>query len=319
MLFFDSPKRKIEKYVKKYPTIKTIVVTGSYGRKSAIRALGTVLGQALTVTFGINKSVLEDVMILDYNSMADFPEIKPDICVITSCETDEEAQKYFAVANKSRYVFLNFNDVPQKFAKYLMNPDVYTYGDEHPADFYYEETEAMTLDGFKGNFIDPERDKLPVNVKVIGEHNLRPIIMACGVARQFKIHRDLITAGVESIRPLHGRMSPARGLRGSLIIDDSAETSALSVKFGLRAIYELEANCRILITDDYAKIHKINYDLMSEVLILGPKPQNTAINPKVKFFDTELDLVNYLGTRYEEQLIILLEIPLPQIIESYLW
>ena len=319
MGLFSNPKRDIEKYVKKYPTIKVIVVSGTFGRKSAIRALGTILGQDLTVTFGINKSVLEDVLILDFNSMQVFPDIKPDIFIITSCETDEEAKRYFEVANRSRNVFVNFNDVPQKFAKYLTNPDVYTYGDEAPADFYYEETEQMTLDGFKGIFYDPERDKLPVNIKVIGEHNLRPIIMACGVAREFKIHRDKITAGAESIRPLHGRMSPAKGLRGSIIIDDSAETSAVSVKFGLRAIYSLEANARILITDDPEKIHKINYDLMSEVLILGKKPENANFNSKVKFFDTELDLTNYLGTRYEEKALILLEIPLPQIIQSYLW
>ena len=319
MGFFDNPKRKIEKYIKKYPTIKVIVVAGSYGRKSAIRALGTILGQALTVTFGVNKSVLEDVLILDFNSMTEFPDIKPDVCVITSCETDEEAERYFAIANRSRNVFINFNDVPQKYAKYLMNPDVFTYGDEHPADFYYENTEQMTLDGFKGIFYDPERDKLPVNIKVIGEHNLRPIIMACGVARQFKIHRDKITAGAESIRPLHGRMSPAKGLRGSIIIDDSAATSASSVKYGLRAIYELEANCRILVTDDVAKLHKVNYDLMSEILILGKKPENEQLNPKIKFFDSELELVNYLGGRFEDKALILLEIPLPQIIESYIW
>ena len=94
-MLFGSPKRQIEKYLKKYPTIKVIVVAGSYGRKSAIRALGVVLGQAMTVTIGVNKSVLEDVLILDFNSMAEFPDIKPDVCVITSCETDEEAERYF--------------------------------------------------------------------------------------------------------------------------------------------------------------------------------------------------------------------------------
>lgn len=318
-MLFGSPKKQIEKYIKKYPTIKVIVVAGSYGRKSAIRSLGVVLGQAMTVTFGVNKSVLEDVLILDFNSMAEFPDIKPDVCVITSCETEEEAERYFAIANRSRHVFINFNDVPQKFAKYLMNPDVFTYGDEHPADFYYENTELMSLDGFKGVFYDPERDKLPVNIKVIGEHNLRPIIMACGVARLFKVHRDLITAGAEAIRPLHGRMSPARGLKGSIIIDDSASTSATSVKYGLRALYSLDAPARILVTDDVSKLQKVNYDLMSEILILGKQPEGTKVNPKVKFFSDELELINYMGGRYEEGCLILLEIPLPEIIESYIW
>lgn len=317
-MLFDNPKRKIEKYIAKYPTIKVIVVCGTYGRKSAIRSLGIILSQTMNVTMGINKNVLEDVLILDYNSMSDFPDIKPDVCVITSCESDEEAQKYFALANRSSHVFINFNDVSQEYAKYLMNPDVYTYGDEHPADFYFE-NEDFTFDGYKGIFFDPERDQLPVTVKILGEHNLRPIIMACGVARLFKMHRDDITRGVESIRPIHGRMSPARGLRGTIVIDDSASTSATSVKYGLQTIYALDANARILVTDDVSKLHRVNYDMMSEILILGQQPEGIKVNSKVKFFKDELDLLHYMGTRYEDQCVILLEIPLPEIIESYIW
>ena len=318
MALFSNPKRRMERYVAQNPTIKVIVVCGSYGRKSAIRALAIILGQTMKVTMGINKNVLEDVMILDYNSMDKFPDINPDVCVMTACETDEEAQEYFALANRSKHLFLNFNDVPQKYAHLLANPDVYTYGNEHPADFYFED-EDFTLDGYKGIFYDPERDKLPATVKIIGEQNLRPITMACGVARLFKVHRDDITKAVETIRPIHGLMAPAKGLRGAIILDDSAETSATSVKYGLQTIYNLEANTRILVTDDVRKLQRVNYDLMSEILILGEKPEGMAINKKVKFFEEELDLVSYLSSRLEEKALILLEIPLPEIIESYIW
>ena len=318
MALFSNPKRRMERYVAQNPTIKVIVVCGSYGRKSAIRALAIILGQTMKVTMGINKNVLEDVMILDYNSMGKFPDINPDVCVMTACETDEEAQEYFALANRSKHLFLNFNDVPQKYAHLLANPDVYTYGNEHPADFYFED-EDFTLDGYKGIFYDPERDKLPATVKIIGEQNLRPITMACGVARLFKVHRDDITKAVETIRPIHGLMAPAKGLRGAIILDDSAETSATSVKYGLQTIYNLEANTRILVTDDVRKLQRVNYDLMSEILILGEKPEGMAVNKKVKFFEEELDLVSYLSSRLEEKALILLEIPLPEIIESYIW
>jgi UDP-N-acetylmuramate-alanine ligase len=318
MSLFSNPKRRIEKYVAKYPTIKTIVVCGSYGRKSAIRALAIVLGETMKVTMGVNKNILEDVMILDYNSMDNFPDINPDVCVMTACETDEEAQEYFALANRSKHLFLNFNDVPQKYAKLLMNPDVFTYGDEHPADFYFE-NEDFSLEGYKGIFYDPERDKLPATVKIIGEHNLRPVTMACGVARLFKVHRDDIVKGVENIRPIHGRMSPAKGLRGSIILDDSATMTATSVKYGLQTIYHIDANTRILVTDDVKKLQRVNYDLISEVLILGQQPEGMTVNKKVKFFDDQLDLVSYLSTRQEDKCLILLEIPIPEIIESYIW
>ena len=61
MALFSNPKRRMERYVAQNPTIKVIVVCGSYGRKSAIRALAIILGQTMKVTMGINKNVLEDV------------------------------------------------------------------------------------------------------------------------------------------------------------------------------------------------------------------------------------------------------------------
>lgn len=315
-MLFDA-KSKIERYLRHNPQIKTIVIAGSYGRKSAIRCIGTILGQALTVTMGVNRAADPDVVLLDYGSMANFPEIKPDIVVITSCESDAEAKQFFALANVAKHVLVNFNDVPQEYAKYLMNPDVTTYGDELPADFYFENHDSG-LDGQQGDIVNPEREHIPVTVKLIGEHNMRPVIMACAVAKLFQIDREKILAGVEAIRPVHGRMSPAKGMHNSVILDDSASTSRTSIKYGLRTLYNIKAPDRILVTDDIEKLSKVDYDLVSEVLILGGA-QKTAANRKVKYFQSEIDLIEHLGKRLDENCLVLLEIPIPEIIESYLW
>ncbi len=315
-MFFDA-KSKIERYFRNNPQVKTIVVAGSYGRKSAIRCIGMVLGQALTVTMGVNKAADPDVVVLDYNSMAFFPDINPDIVVITSCETEEEAKTYFSLANRAKYVLVNYNDVPQQYAKYLKNPEITTYGDELPADYYFENHESG-LDGQSGDIVNPEREHFSVKVKLIGEHNMRPVVMACAVAKMFQIDREKILAGVGAIRPVHGRMSPAKGLHNSIILDDSASTSATSLKYGMRALYDIQAPDRILVTDDVRKLAAIDYDLVSEVLIIGQKPTNDA-HKKVLFFTNELDLISHLGDRLDENCLVLLEIPLPEIIDSYLW
>lgn len=315
-MIFDA-KSKIERYLRKNPQIKTIVVAGSYGRKSAIRCLGMVLGQALVVTMGVNKQADPDVVVLDYNSMANFPEINPDIVIITSCETDKEAKEFFDLANRAKHVFVNYSDVPQQFAKYLKNPEVTTYGDELPADFYFEDHDAG-LDGQAGDIVNPEREHIPVVVKLVGVHNMRPVVMACAVAKLFQIDREKILAGVSAIRPVHGRMSPAKGLHNSVILDDSASTSATSLKYGMNALYSIKAPDRILVTDDVRKLEHIDYDMVSEVLILGKKPA-TVPNEKVQFFEQDIDLINHLGGRLDENCLVLLEIPIPEIIESYLW
>ena len=315
-MIFDA-KSKIERYLRRNPQIKTIVITGSYGRKSAIRCIGMILGQALTVTMGVNRSADPDVVVLDFKSMDNFPDFNPDIVVITSCETDEEAREYFALANRARRVLVNYNDVPQQFAKYLRNPEITTYGDELPADYYFENHDSG-LDGQAGNIVNPERERIPVIVKLIGEHNMRPVVMACAIAKMFQIDREKILAGVDAIRPVHGRMSPARGLHNSVILDDSASTSATSLKYGMRALYGIQAPDRILVTDDVRKLEKLDYDLVSEVLILGQKPVGNT-NKKILFFANELDLISHLGGRLDENCLVLLEIPLPEIIDSYLW
>lgn len=315
-MIFDA-KSRIERYLRKNPQIKTIVVAGSYGRKSAIRCLGMVLGQALVVTMGVNKQSDPDVVVLDYNSMVNFPEINPDIVIITSCETDKEAKEFFDLANRAKHVFVNYSDVPQQFAKYLKNPEVTTYGDELPADFYFEDHDAG-LDGQAGDIVNPEREHIPVVVKLVGAHNMRPVVMACAVAKLFQIDRDKILAGVSAIRPVHGRMSPAKGLHNSVILDDSASTSATSLKYGMSALYSIKAPDRILVTDDVRKLEHIDYDMVSEILILGKKPA-TVPNEKVQFFEQDIDLINHLGGRLDENCLVLLEIPIPEIIESYLW
>jgi UDP-N-acetylmuramyl pentapeptide synthase len=315
-MLFDA-KSKIERYLRKNPQVKTIVIAGSYGRKSAIRCLGMILGQALTVTMGVNRQADPDVVLLDYNSMTNFPDIIPDIMVITSCETDAEAREFFALANKAHHVFVNYNDVPQEFAKYLKNPEITTYGDELPADFYFEDHDAG-LDGQAGDIVNPDREHFPVVVKLVGVHNMRPVVMACAVAKLFQIDRDKILDGVAAIRPVHGRMSPAKGLHNSVILDDSASTSSTSLKYGMNALYSIKAPDRIVVTDDARKLQHIDYDLLSEVLILG-KPSGEKENEKVKYFAEEIDLVNHLGGRLDENCLVLLEIPIPEIIESYLW
>ena len=249
--------------------------------------------------------------------MDNFPDFNPDIVVITSCETDEEAREYFELANRAKHVLINYDDVPQQYAKYLRNPEITTYGDELPADFYFENHDSG-LDGQAGDIVNPEREHIPVVVKLIGEHNMRPVVMACAIAKMFQIDREKILAGVDAIRPVHGRMSPAKGLHNSVILDDSASTSATSLKYGMQALYNIQAPDRILVTDDVRKLAKLDYDLVSEVLILGQKPVNNS-NKKVLFFTNELDLISHLGERLDENCLVLLEIPLPEIIDSYLW
>ena len=318
MGLFSNPKRHLEKYFARNPDVRTIVIVGSLGRTSAIRALGHVLGQVYTVTMGVNREVeAPDIVLLDFNSATNFPDITPDFTVITSVSSagqTSEAESYFGLANRSRQVLINREDIPAEYSQYLTNPNIITYGDELPANFYFEELETE-LHGCTGNFVNPEGQRIHSHVSLLGEHNLRPVIMAVAVAHAFKIPPEKIIAGVESLRPLPGNLAPGRGINDSIIIDDSADTSSASTQLALRAIYELDVPSRILVTGKFDPQIAIDKDLISEVLILDSeaKPQS---DPVFKIFATELDLLDYLATRLEPGGVVLLKYPLPDITVS---
>ena len=168
-------------------------------------------------------------------------------------------------------------------------------------------------------FITSDGEHIPIKIRILGEHNVRPVLMACAVGRFFGMTREEILNGIADIAPIHGRMSPARGINGSYIIDDSADGTPSSVQYGLRAIYSMEAPARTIVTNNLEELGEPNYDMLSDVLILTDDIPETTPNPCVHFFNDSLALMNYLGQRAEENGIVLLEIPMPEIIEEYLW
>jgi len=322
MGLLSNPRRQFEKYIARHPNVRTIVIAGSFGRTSAIRALGHVLGQAFTVAMGINQAAeAPDIILLDFNSMSNFPNITPDFTVITSVkdepsagQTSEKAQAYFQLANRSHYVIINREDVPAKDSKYLTNPNVVTYGDKLPANFYFEKLDA-DINGQTGNFVNPDGQRIHAHINLLGDHNLRPVTMAVAIAHFFEIPPEQIIIGAESIHPLPGHLSPSRGINHSIIIDDSADASFLSTELALHTICMLEAPSRILVTGKLDRRTTIDKNLLSEVLILDPKAIPQA-DPIFKIFATQLDLLDYLTTRLEPDGIVLLEHPLPDITVS---
>jgi UDP-N-acetylmuramyl pentapeptide synthase len=246
------------------------------------------------------------------------PEFSPDITVVTAVRNDEEAQKYFAAANRSKATIINICDVPKEFMHHLQNENAVTYGDELPANYYFENT-AQNFEGQEGDIVNLDGEHIPIKIKLLGEHNVRPVLMACAVGRFFGMDRAEILKGIEDITPIHGRMSPARGINGSYIIDDSADGTPDSVHYGLRAIYSMDAPARAIVVDNIKDLEGADYDMLSDALVLTDNPPAETPNECVHFFSDSLELMNYLGQRAEENGIILLEIPLPEIIEEYLW
>lgn len=184
--------------------------------------------------------------------------LKPDIAVITAITPEHMeffksmevvAQEEMAAANFSKLAIINRDDIDGQYASYLTNSNLDTYGTSEMAEYHFAEKEFNVQDGHTGEFIAPELAGTPVaaKIKVLGEHNLRPAIAAATVGIKFGLTPQEIATGLEAIRPVPGRMSLLEGVRGSMIIDDTYNSSPIAAESAVQTFHSLEAPQRIVI------------------------------------------------------------------------
>lgn len=181
--------------------------------------------------------------------------LKPHIGVVTAV-TQEHMEHFgtieavaaeeLSLGNFSQVVILNRDDVDGRFAQALQNPNISTYGTSGVAEYSFVDEDFSLEGGHKGYFVVPElQNNLPATLHVVGEHNVRPIVGAVAVAIRFSMDPAAIVRGVEMIRPVPGRMNLLRGAKGSVIIDDTYNSSPAAAQMALQTLMNLPAPQRI--------------------------------------------------------------------------
>ena len=183
--------------------------------------------------------------------------LQPDIGVITAITPehmqffgtiDAVAAEELSLGNFSKVVVLNRDDIEGRFAQLLVNPNIDTYGTSGQAEYSFIDEDFTIEGGHKGYFTNPEfQDNLHATLRVLGEHNVRPIVGAVAVAIRFGMAPDAIIRGVEMIRPVPGRMNLLKGANGSLIIDDTYNSSPAAAQMALQTLINLPAPQHIAI------------------------------------------------------------------------
>lgn len=161
---------------------------------------------------------------------------------------DAVAHEELAAANFSQIALINRDDIDGRYAEYLNNPNLDTYGTSAAAEYHFEQQDFTVQGGHVGRFVGPELQAgVDVTVKVLGEHNIRPAIAAAAVGLKFGMTAEDIKAGLEKIRPIPGRMNLLPGLNGSMIIDDTYNSSPAAAVGAIQTFYGIEAPQRIVI------------------------------------------------------------------------
>ena len=177
--------------------------------------------------------------------------LKSDIGVITAITPehmvnfgtiDAVAAEELSLGNFSQAVLINRDDIDGRFAQLLDNPNIDTYGTSGAAEYSFVDEDFTIEEGHKGYFVTPEYpDSIHVTLKVLGEHNVRPIVAAVAIGIHFGMQPDAIAAGAAQIRPVPGRMNTLKGVKGSMIIDDTYNSSPAAAAMALQTLINLPA------------------------------------------------------------------------------
>jgi UDP-N-acetylmuramoyl-tripeptide--D-alanyl-D-alanine ligase len=87
---------------------------------------------------------------------------------------------------------------------------------------------------------------LTIKLNLAGEHNVKNALAAIAAALQFHIDLQDIKRGLETVKPVTGRMQPLRGRKGNLIIDDTYNANPSSLNAALTVLDANQTNWLIL-------------------------------------------------------------------------
>ncbi len=183
--------------------------------------------------------------------------LSPDISVITALTAehmenfpggmDQLAAEELALAGGSKVFVANYDEIPAKYRhKYL---------DPHPNHHYYglgsEPEYGLTVAA-----TDPENGTTAtlsheghttlkhLSLPLFGQHSAKAAAAAYAVADLMGLTTAQIAAGLAGLKPVSGRMNPLAGINGSMLIDDTYNSSPEAAIAALRALEAAPASGR---------------------------------------------------------------------------
>jgi UDP-N-acetylmuramoyl-tripeptide--D-alanyl-D-alanine ligase len=259
--------------------------------------------------------------------------LKPDIGVVTAVSPEHMeyfgsietvAQEELALANFSELAIINRDDIDGRFADFLTNENVDTYGTTAAAEFRIEIKDFDVAHGYEGWLVmSGFAETYPADIRVIGEHSLRPVCGAVAVAVKLGMGPGEIVSGVEDITPVPGRMNLLRGINKSTIIDDTYNSSPAASAAALQTLYSMQAPQRIAMLgsmnelgESSAEEHQVlgnlcDPSLLAWVITVGDEaekylaPAAKAKGCQVKSFSNPIDAGAFVRGVLDEEAVVL--------------
>ena len=106
-------------------------------------------------------------------------------------------------------------------------------------------------------------EKISCTTQLLGEHNIKNILMACAVAKHLGLNREQVARGIQALRPVEHRLQLLRSAGGITVIDDAFNTNPRSSKEALKVLSTFPGR-RIIVTPGMVELgadeDKYNYE-----------------------------------------------------------
>ena len=106
----------------------------------------------------------------------------------------------------------------------------------------------MNENGSEFDVVMPNKNKIRISTKLLGDLNILNIVCAVAVADKLGMKENEIKLGAKYLKPVEHRLQLRRNLNGSLIIDDAYNSNVKGSRMALDVLSNFKTRKKIFIT-----------------------------------------------------------------------
>lgn len=285
--FFHTSRRILAKlWLQSHKKTEVIGVTGSYGKTNTVVAIEAVLSQKyktlstdinLDTTYNIPITILkltnQEKLILEYGvdhvgEMSQHLFIaKPKVVVVTGispvhADRDHlgsleniirEKSKLVEAVPKDGFAVLNFDAPEVAGMKDKCAGRVIFYGLDKDNCTVWANRLKLALGGLEFN-LHYKDQMVKVKTSLFGKQFVYNCLAAAAVGVLSEISLSQIARGLESVKPLEGRMSLEPGPKGTTLLNDSRRANPASTIAGLQTLKDFPAKRKVAILGEMGEL-----------------------------------------------------------------
>ncbi len=285
-----------KQYAKLYPRDFFIGVTGSVGKTTCVQACKEILSQKfktlatrpnldpilnipntiLSLNPSIKKIVLE--MGIEYKGEMDFylSLVRPKIAIVTKIyyahtqflggldEIIAEKGKLVEQLPSDGVAIINWDDLNSRKLVTNSKAQVVYFGKDPKNCLVWAGN--VKIENFRTKFeLNLGVERVEINYQLLGEHQIYPALAAAALGVVYDILLTKIKKGLESIKPQEHRLQAVSGPNGSIILDDTYNSSPAALDGALDVVLQIPSRRKILVLGEMRELGEFSESLHREI------------------------------------------------------